>query len=70
MDKTENGQTKERTLDPRTTSGRVPLVPLPLRVAQLVDMCERAGTSRSDIHGAACYQIVCFVPVGSEGCLI
>ena len=58
MDKTEDGQTKERTHDPRTTSDRVTLVPLPLRVAELVDMYERAGTSHSDIHGAACYQDV------------
>ena len=40
MDKTEDGQTKERTHDPRTTSDRVPLIPLTLRVAELVDICE------------------------------
>ncbi|KAJ5544007.1 hypothetical protein N7494_005286 [Penicillium frequentans] len=47
MDKTEDGQTIERTHDPRTTPDRVPLIPLPLLVAQLIDIFERAGTTRT-----------------------
>ena len=62
MDKTEDGQTIERTHDPRTTSDRVPLIPLPLRVAELLDMYERAGTTRTytELHAI---RIVCLFPV-------
>ena len=66
MDKTEDGQTKERTHDPRTTSDRVPLIPLPLRVAELVDMCERAGTiirTYTELHAI---RSVCLFPVGQK----
>jgi hypothetical protein len=55
MDKTKGGQTKESTYDLRTTSDRVPLNPLPLRVAKLVDIYERAVTNYSDIHGPIYY---------------
>ena len=59
MDKTEDGQTIERTHDPRTTPDRVPLIPLPLLVAQLIDIFERAGTTRTytELHAI---RIVCF----------
>ena len=59
MDKTADGQTIERTHDPRTTSDRVILIPLPLRVAELLDMYGRAGTTRTytELHAI---RIVCF----------
>ena len=62
MDKTEDGQTIERTHDPRTTPDRVPLIPLPLLVAQLIDIFERAGTTRTytKLHAI---RIVCLLPV-------
>ena len=67
VDKTEDSQTKERAHGPRTTSGTVPLIPLPLRVAALVDMSaserERIIRTYTELHAI---RNVCFLPFGQK----